>query len=182
MPVQQPTEIKAKGSQGQAEILQRRFLALDDKVRSELVIALNQILADTMSLRDLYKKHHWQTSGTHFYELHLLFDKHYEEQSELIDIIGERIQTLGGDAVAIAADVAERTNIPRPPLRHEQVGSQLFRLAQAHEIVIGQTRTAVRRATELGDEGTNDVLVSNVLRLNEKQVWFIAQQLSGNSV
>jgi DNA-binding ferritin-like protein len=57
---------------------------------------LNQLLADTMTLRDLYKKHHWQVDGPAFYQLHLLFDKHYDEPVELVDLLAERIQVLGG--------------------------------------------------------------------------------------
>src|ERR1700761_8005431 len=75
-------------------------IGLGENVRRASTDALNQLLADTMVLRDLYKKHHWQVSGATFYQLHLLFDKHFEEQSELIDTIAERIQSLGGLAVA----------------------------------------------------------------------------------
>src|ERR1700756_326574 len=90
-------------------------IALDEKVCEASVSALNQILADTITLRDLYKKHHWQVAGHTFYQLHLLFDKHYKEQNELVDNIAERIQSLGAISLAMAADVAETTIIPRPP-------------------------------------------------------------------
>src|SRR5690348_4491154 len=95
-------------------------IALDEKVCSASAENLNQILADTITLRDLYKKHHWQVAGPTFYQLHLLFDKHAGEQTELIDEIAERIQTLGGVAVAMAADVAEITSVPRPPRGREE--------------------------------------------------------------
>src|SRR3954462_11452946 len=71
-------------------------LGLALEIRQEMVQLLNQILADTVTLRDLYKKSHWQVSGPTFYQLHLLYDKHYREQAELVDAIAERIQTLGG--------------------------------------------------------------------------------------
>jgi starvation-inducible DNA-binding protein len=87
---------------------------LGEKVCKGSVERLNQILVDTMTLRDLYKKHHWQVSGSTFYQLHLLYDKHYDEQVELVDQIAERVQLLGG-LCALAADVAEQTNVPRPP-------------------------------------------------------------------
>ena len=107
-------------------------IALSEKVAGESIARLNQILADTMTLRDLYKKHHWQVSGPTFYQLHLLFDKHYEEQDELVDQIAERIQLLGGVSVAMAADVAELTTIERPPKGREQAGAQISRLLEAH--------------------------------------------------
>src|SRR3954464_2860671 len=95
-------------------------IALAENVCNESVQNLNQLLADTITLRDLYKKHHWQVAGPTFYELHLLFDKHYERQNELVDKIAERIQALGGVSLAMAHDVAETTLIPRPPRGREE--------------------------------------------------------------
>ena len=150
---------------------------LGERVCTESVERLNQILADTMSLRDLYKKHHWQVAGKTFYQLHLLFDKHYDEQVELVDQIAERIQSLGGLSYAMAADVAENTNIPRPPKGREEPPVQLSRLLTAHEIILQQARASAKRASEMGDDGTNDLLVSDVIRTNELQVWFLAEHL-----
>jgi starvation-inducible DNA-binding protein len=151
--------------------------ALDPKVCSQSVKRLNAILADTMSLRDLYKKHHWQASGPTFYQIHLLFDKHYEEQAELVDQIAERIQLLGGISIAMAADVAEMTRLKRPPRGREEVPVQISRLLEAHELIMKDVRQAAEEAADAGDEGTNDLLVSNVLRTNELQTWFIAEQV-----
>ena len=159
-----------------------RPLSLDHKVRLANVDRLNQILADTMTLRDLYKKHHWQVSGATFYQLHLLFDKHFGEQAELVDMIAERVQTLGGVAIAMAGDVAEATLIARPPRCREGATVQLFRLLQAHELIIDETRHASHAAATSGDDGTNDLLVSNVLRVNELQVWFVSEQLAGAGI
>jgi starvation-inducible DNA-binding protein len=153
--------------------------ALSEKVCQESVTRLNQILADTMTLRDLYKKHHWQVSGSTFYQLHLLFDKHYEEQAGLVDQVAERIQSLGGLSYAMAADVAENTNVPRPPKGREEVPVQISRLLTAHEIILQGARSSARKAAEIGDDGTNDLLVSSVIRTNEMQVWFLAEHLVG---
>lgn len=150
---------------------------LSEAVCQESVERLNQILADTMTLRDLYKKHHWQVTGATFYQLHLLFDKHQEAQAELIDQIAERIQSLGGLSYAVAPDVAENTNIPRPPKGREEVPVQISRLLTAHEIILQETRAAARKAAALGDDGTNDLLVSGVIRTNELQVWFLAEHV-----
>jgi starvation-inducible DNA-binding protein len=157
--------------------LVRLPIALAENVCKESVENLNQVLADTITLRDLYKKHHWQVAGPTFYQLHLLFDKHYEEQNELVDKIAERVQLLGGVSVAMAHDVAERTLIPRPPKGREEVPVQISRLLHAHEIVLKEARTMARRASEAGDDGTNDLLVSDVIRGNELQVWFVAEHL-----
>jgi starvation-inducible DNA-binding protein len=152
-------------------------LALPLEARQEMARQLNQILADTMTLRDLYKKSHWQVSGPTFYQLHLLYDKHYTEQVELVDAIAERIQVLGGISIAMAHDVAETTSIARPPRGREEVPVQLSRLLEAHEAIIKEVRATARRADELEDDGTNDLLVSQVLRTNELQVWFLSEHL-----
>lgn len=157
--------------------LRRLPIGLPDDARRESCEALNEILADTMVLYALYKKHHWLVAGPTFYQLHLLFDKHFEEQSELVDQIAERIQLLGGISLAMAADVAEETRIPRPPRGREEVPVQISRLLEAHELVIKQVRDAAEAASEAGDDGTNDLLVSDVLRTNELQVWFLAEHL-----
>ena len=152
-------------------------IALSENACKESAENLNQLLADTITLRDLYKKHHWQVAGPTFYQLHLLFDKHYEEQNDLVDKIAERIQLLGGVSLAMAHDVAETTLIPRPPKGREEVPIQISRLLHAHEIVLKEARTMARLASESGDDGTNDLLVSNVIRTNELQVWFVAEHV-----
>lgn len=152
-------------------------IALDEKVCAASAENLNQLLADTMTLRDMYKKHHWQVAGHTFYQIHLLFDKHHGEQDELVDAIAERIQTLGAISLAMAADVAETTLIPRPPRGREELPVQLSRLLEAHEIILKEARAFARQAAEAGDDGTNDLLVSEVIRTNELQVWFLAEHL-----
>src|SRR5713101_722634 len=155
----------------------RMPIALSENVCKESVENLNQLLADTITLRDLYKKHHWQVAGPTFYQLHLLFDKHYGEQNELVDAMAERIQVLGGVSVAMAPDVAELTLIPRPPKGREEAPVQVSRLLHAHEIVLKEARTMARLAAKSGDDGTNDLIVSDVIRRNELQVWFVAEHV-----
>src|ERR1051326_9443816 len=142
------------------------FLELEEPVRLEMTERLNQLLADSMTLRDLYKKSHWQVAGPTFSQLHLLYDKHFSEQVEVVDTIAERIQLLGGLAIAMAPDVAETTQIERPPRGREEAPVVLSRLLDAHQVIIRQSRTLARRASELGDDGTNDLIVSDVLRTN----------------
>src|SRR5262245_50289197 len=125
-------------------------LELEEPVRLEMTEQLNQMLADTMTLRDLYKKSHWQVAGPTFYQLHLLFDKHYEEQSELVDSIAERIQLLGGLSIAMAHDVAETTKIERPPRGREEVPVQISRLLRAHEMILRFAHEAAARADRAG--------------------------------
>jgi starvation-inducible DNA-binding protein len=153
-------------------------LGLDNNARGASVAALNQVLADTMTIRDLYKKHHWQMSGVTFYSLHLLLDKHFEEQSDLVDSIAERIMGLGGISLAMGQDVAKETRIPFPPRGREDVPTQLSRLLKAHELILTFARKAADEASKAGDEGTNDLLISEVVRTGEAQVWFLAEHLA----
>lgn len=168
---------RAKEIQPYGTVMHALPLELEEPVRLEMTEKLNQLLADTMSLRDLYKKCHWQVAGPTFYQLHLLFDKHYGEQDEIVDEIAERIQLLGGISIAMAADVAEVTQIERPPRGREEVPVQLSRLVDAHQVIIRGCRELAERADKLGDDGTNDLAVSGVLRANELQVWFVSEHL-----
>jgi starvation-inducible DNA-binding protein len=154
----------------------RYRLGLSDQACAEAVALLNPILADTAAIRDLYKKHHWQVSGPTFYQLHLLYDN-YAEQSQLVDSIAERIQMLGGIAVAMPHDIIEISHIERPPKGREEVPVQLSRLLEAHEVILKEAHSAAQRVVELGDDGTNDLLAGEVIRLNEMQVWFLSEHL-----
>ena len=150
---------------------------LSADVRARMCLQLNQLLADSIALRDMYKKHHWQVAGPTFYQLHLLFDKHFDEQLEIVDAIGERIQLLGGVSVAMGADVGEMTKIARPPRGREEVPVQIARLLEAHKLIMEECHAIAAAADEVGDDGTNDLVVSNVLRPNELQSWFIGEHL-----
>ena len=152
-------------------------LGLPQEARGEVAALVNQVLADTRILHDLYKKTHWLMRGETFYQLHLLMDKHASEQDELVDSLAERVQTLGAIAVGDARHVAELTSVPRPPDGAEEVPAMLSRLLEAHELVMSEVREAAHRADALGDDGSNDLLVSEVLRTNELQAWFVAEHL-----
>jgi starvation-inducible DNA-binding protein len=152
-------------------------IALAAEARMESAQLLNRILADTMILYALYKKHHWLVAGPTFYQLHLLFDKHAEEQLELVDLLAERVQSLGGIAVGDPRLAAELTTIERPPDGAEDVPTMIHRLLDAHEIVIGKVREAIEATEHNHDWGSNDLLMSDVLRRNELQTWFIAEHV-----
>ena len=152
-------------------------LALRKKVRKTSVEGLNQILADSLSLRDMYKKHHWQVSGPTFRQLHRLFDKHHTAQMALIDMLAERVQTLGGIAIAMPGMVVKATRIEEPPAGREQVPVQISRLLAAHEEILRKAHEVARQATANGDDGTADLLIADVIRTHEKQVWFLSEHL-----
>ncbi|GAA4791151.1 DNA starvation/stationary phase protection protein [Streptomyces ziwulingensis] len=152
-------------------------VALSMEARLYSCQRINKILADTRILHDLYKKHHWLMRGATFYQLHLLMDKHAGEQLALIDTLAERVQTLGGVALGDPRHVAEITTVPRPPDGVEEVPVMLSRLLEAHELILIECHDAAARTQEMGDDGTNDVLVSDAIRTNELQAWFLAEHL-----
>jgi starvation-inducible DNA-binding protein len=157
--------------------LRRLPLSLRDAARTQSCELLNTVLADTVILYNLYKKHHWLIAGPTFYQLHLLFDAHAAEQLTLIDVLAERVQSLGGIAVSDPRHVAELTNITRPPNGAEAAPAMLSRLMEAHQIVIEGTRHGIEVTDENGDAGSNDLLTGDVLRTNEKQLWFVSAHL-----
>lgn len=167
----------AKEIQKYGDVVQDLPHRLDAKVRGEMCKQLNQLLADSTVIRDMYKKHHWQVAGPTFYQLHLLFDKHFEEQVEIVDAIAERIQLLGGVSLGMGADVAQVTKIQAPPRGKEEVPVQIMRLLEAHKIIMQDCHDIAKAADDAGDDGTNDLVVSDVLRVNELQSWFIGNHL-----
>jgi starvation-inducible DNA-binding protein len=167
----------AKSIQKYGTVVKDLPIGLEESPRQEIVGRLNLLLADTITLRDLYKKSHWQVGGPTFYQLHLLFDKHAGEQSELVDEIAERVQILGGVSIAMAHDVAANTRVERAPIDREEVPVQISRLLEAHHLILKDARDLAEKANDLGDVGTNDLLASSVVRTNEMQVWFVSEHL-----
>jgi starvation-inducible DNA-binding protein len=172
----QQQETGSRETQRYGEVVARPH-GLDADVAKDSVEMLNQCLADTITLRDMYKKHHWQVTGPTFNELHLMYDQHFEAQVALVDSIAERIQVLGGISLAMAADIAEVTKVPRLPRGREPAAVQLSRLIDAHTMIIKEARESADKASEAGDSGTDDLLVSEVVRTNELQVWFLSEHL-----
>lgn len=168
---------KARETQQYGTVIEDMPHFLSAEVRQDMVEQLNQLLADSITLRDMYKKHHWQISGPTFYELHLLFDKHFEEQVELVDTIAERIQILGGVSIAMGGDVSKLTKIPAPPIGREDIPVQISRLLDAHKHIMQSCHDIGEAADDAGDDGTNDMVISEILRGNELQSWFIGQHL-----
>jgi starvation-inducible DNA-binding protein len=167
----------AKSIQQYGTVIKDLPIGIGAAERQEIVGRLNLLLADTITLRDLYKKSHWQVGGPTFYQLHLLFDKHAGEQSELVDELAERVQILGGVSIAMAPDVASTTRLERAPIDREEVPVQISRLLEAHHLILKDARDLAEKADDLGDVGTNDLLASSVVRTNEMQVWFVSEHL-----
>jgi starvation-inducible DNA-binding protein len=157
-------------------------LGMEKKAIKDSLKVLEQTLVESYMMYALYKKHHWQLIGPTFYQLHLLFDKHAAEQLVLIDALAERMQILGGVAIAMPHDIAERTEIERPPGGAESIPAMLTRLVEVHGKVIEITRKAIDTTEENEDHGSNDFLASDVLRTNELQLWFVSSHLADGTL
>ena len=168
---------QAKEIQKYGDVVKDLPHPLDVSVRSDMCKQLNQLLADSIVLRDMYKKHHWQVAGPTFYQLHLLFDKHFSEQVEIVDLIAERVQLLGGVSIAMGGDAQADSKIPAPPRGKEEVPVQISRLLEAHKLIMQDCHDIAEAADKAGDDGTNDLVVSDVLRPNELESWFIGNHL-----
>jgi starvation-inducible DNA-binding protein len=151
-------------------------IGLEAEARALSCESLNRILADSIVLCSLYKKHHWLV-GAGFHPLRRLLATHANEQFELTGLLAERVHTLGGIAVADPRHVAEITDIPRPPDGAEEVQVMVLRLLEAHEIIIEKVRGAIAQTAAHRDDGTNDLLVRDVLRRHERQVWSLWEQV-----
>lgn len=152
-------------------------LGMPEETLRQNVGMLNQLLADSITLYNLYKKHHWQVTGPTFYQLHLLLDKHAGEVLETVDAIAERIQTLGGVTTGMPFEVAEMTKIEHPPTGEEDIPAMLARTVNAHATVIKTIRDGIEQTDDNKDYATNDLLTSKVLPMHELQVWFVSQHL-----
>ena len=152
-------------------------LGMPEETLKQNVGMLNQLLADSITMYNLYKKHHWQVTGPTFYQLHLLLDKHADEVLETVDAIAERIQTLGGVTTGMPFEVAEMTKIEHPPTGQEDIPAMLARTVNAHATIIKTIRDGIEQSDDNKDYTTNDLLSSRVLPMHELQVWFVSQHL-----
>jgi starvation-inducible DNA-binding protein len=153
-------------------------IALSEAVRKANVASLNQILADSIYLRDLYRKSEWQVTGATFRQMKHLFHRHYKKLDHIVGKIGKRVQTLGGVSVVVPNDVVEMTKIERPPIDREELPVQLSRLLEGHERILAECHALARQGDANGDDGTVELISDHVILPLEKAVWHLAAHLT----
>lgn len=151
----------------------KTFLGKSDNELQKSTAILQAILANTIFMYSLYKKYHWHVIGKDFYEYHLLFDKHAKQQLPLIDTLAERLRTLGDVAPGMPQEVAKNTTLTEPRGTTQDPVKMIDNLLTIHEAYIQEVRGAIDITNASGDEGTSDLLVSDILRVHELQTWFI---------
>jgi starvation-inducible DNA-binding protein len=156
----------------------KTYLALKDEARDQSIKALQPVLANTLFMEQLYKKYHWHVEGEDFYALHLLFDKYAAQQLPLIDATAERIRTLGGKAEGMPDQVVANTTLTEPTEPGHNGHDMIKNLLLMHQAYLSVLREAADITDDNGDDGTNDLVVSQLMRVHELQSWFIRSSAS----
>jgi starvation-inducible DNA-binding protein len=156
-------------------------IVMAGKANEATIASLNRVLADSMMLRDIYKKSQWEVTGEAFYKLRALYAVHHDEQGDLIELIAERIQSLGGRCIAMPAEVIQYTTLATPPRTPELPQAQLRRLLDAHKRMLYALQAAAKRALDIGDDATHDVLTQEVIPVHTRQCMLVQLEVRQGS-
>jgi len=138
---------------------------------------LSVVLADEVTLYTKTRKFHWNVSGESFMELHLLFEKQYNELEEAIDEIAERINKLGSKTIGTMKEFLETTHLKEAPGEYPSRKEMIKELLQDHETVIVELRKAVEQCQdEFKDAGTADFL-TGLMEDHETNAWKLRRYL-----
>jgi starvation-inducible DNA-binding protein len=150
-------------------------IGINDQHRQEIVLGLSRLLADTYTLYLKTHNFHWNVTGPHFNALHQMFMVQYTEMWTSVDLIAERIRSLGAPAPGSYAAFAQLTSITESagvPSAMDMVRE----LVQGHEAVIRTARSVFPIADEARDEATADLLTQR-LQIHEKTAWMLRSVL-----
>ncbi len=147
-------------------------LSLSPDSRAELVDLLNARLADYVNLLSMTLEAHWNVRGSHFHPLHKLFEELYDSLEADLDDLAERITTLGGFAAGGIKRLAAASSLPELPEQPEGDFAYLDLLIDRYAIVARSFSEAVRKAGDIGDENTADLL-TGISRSLDKSLWLL---------
>ena len=149
---------------------------LSEKIRRNVIVILNDRLAEAIDLQSQVKQAHWNVKGPHFIALHELFDKISDVVLEQIDEIAERVSSLGGTAEGTVAVAAKRSKLKNYPLSITAGKDHLFYLSTQVAAFGKSVRGAIEDTDELGDADTAD-LFTGISRDLDKYLWFLEAHL-----
>lgn len=152
--------------------LHKSRISLPEKKRLQVIDILNKTLASTADLYAQLKQAHWNVKGMEFIALHKLFDELAEEIEEQVDIIAERITSLGGTALGTLQEAVKNTALRKYPINIYKAKDHIEHLAHNFAILGEKSRTNIDITEELDDMGTNDLYI-DLVRLLDKSLWFI---------
>jgi starvation-inducible DNA-binding protein len=150
-------------------------IGINEQDRISVAEGLKKLLADSYTLYLQTHNFHWNVTGPQFRELHLMFEEHYTELALAVDVIAERIRTLGvaapGTYKAFAglSSIEEVDGVP-PAEKMVEI------LTQGHEQVVRTARLVLKTAQDAADESTVS-LVSDRMRIHEKTAWMLRATL-----
>lgn len=146
-------------------------IGINKENRSEIAEGLKRLLADSYTLYLQTHNFHWNVTGVHFRELHLMFEEHYTELAIAVDDIAERIRTLDVVAPGTYKEFSKLSSIKEVDGVPEAI-EMVKLLTQGHEQVIKTARDVLSVAQNAEDESTA-ALVSDRMRLHEKTAWML---------
>jgi starvation-inducible DNA-binding protein len=146
----------------------------DAKLRKTIAV-LEELLAQTIGLRNLYRNARWQTADIHFRRLRQLFDRHYQEQLRLVDLLIERIRTLGGERQIFASNFLQGTRFACALRDNKTAGRLLSELLDAHESVL---ITGQPNGSAMNDQWAHDIAIGQVVLTNDAQSSSIGDHLA----
>lgn len=149
---------------------------LSEKTRRNVIVMLNDRLSDAIDLQSQVKQAHWNVKGPHFIALHELFDKISDVMLEQIDVIAERITSLGGTAEGTVAVAARRSKLKNYPLSITSGRDHLLYLSTQLSVYGKSVRGGIEATAELGDADTAD-LFTQLSREIDKYLWFLEAHL-----
>lgn len=157
-------------------ILHHTRMSLPEKVRMEVITMLNKTLASVFDLSAQMKQAHWNVKGMEFISLHKLFDAIAEEVEEQVDIVAERITSLGGTALGTIDQAVANTSLRTYPVDIFAAKDHLEHLAHNFAILGELVRDDIDKTAELDDMGTNDLYIV-LVRMLDKNLWFLEAHL-----
>jgi starvation-inducible DNA-binding protein len=151
---------------------------IDGGSREKLISMLNARLADASDLKSQAKQAHWNVKGMNFFQLHELFDQVATTVEGHIDLIAERITTLGGTAYGTVRQAAENSSLSEYPLEITDGTAHVDAVSTALADFGKRVRANIDESSDLGDQDTAD-LFTEVSREIDKHLWFVEAHIQG---
>ena len=150
-------------------------IGIDEKDRKKIADGLSHVLADTYTLYLKTHNFHWNVTGPMFNTLHLMFEGQYTELSAAVDLIAERIRSLGVFAPGSYADFAKLTSI-KEAKGVPEAQEMIKQLVEGHEAITRTARKVFPIAEAVDDEATADLMTQRI-QLHEKTAWMLRSML-----
>src|SRR4051812_30579152 len=144
---------------------------LDVGKRGGVVDALNQLLADEFVLYTKTRKYHWNVVGPRFHDLHIFFEKQYEQLDEIMDDVAENARQFGGVALGTLSEFAKTSRLKEQPGVNPDADTMISNLLADHETIARQLRDDITKADDEYDAADAADFLTSVLEAHNKMAW-----------